>query len=261
MSYLEGKRILLTGAAGGMGEHYIRQMLTAGCHLVLTDLSADNLEQKVKAIKSSLAGTPGELLGLFASDLSSAEGCRDAYAKCLQITPGIDILINNAGIITYGDFHDVPAVKWQALINLNLLAPMHLTHLFLPSMLERSAGHIVFMCSVAGFVGTARGTPYSCSKFALRGFGMCLNKEIRKKGVYTTVIYPSWVKTTLLNSPEYGKEPVAKLPGILAENPERVVRGALRGISRKKLHVYPGLFAKGVYFASKFTPIVSNQAH
>jgi short-subunit dehydrogenase len=76
-----------------------------------------------------------------------------------------------------------------------------------------------------------------------------------------TIIYPSWVKTKLLESPEFGSAKVGRLSAILAENPAKVVAEAIRGIRRNKLHVRPGPFAKLVWHAAKARPIVSRQSH
>jgi len=261
MKSLANKKILITGAAGGLGQEYTRQLMELGSHLILTDLNEPALRKIADGVTASLSNAPGKILGVFESNLATKEGCEAAYRKCAEIDPMLDVLINNAGIITYGDFHEVPMDKWETLMNLNLLAPMHLTYKFLPGMVERKEGHIVFMSSVAGIVATSQGTPYTCSKFALRGFGMALYGELKKKGVDVTNIYPFWVQTPLLNSPSYGNTPIKKLPSIFADNPQKVIKEAICGIRKRKLHVYPGIYSKAVNFAAKFVPIVSSQAH
>ncbi|MFW6237131.1 MAG: SDR family NAD(P)-dependent oxidoreductase, partial [Desulfosudaceae bacterium] len=120
---------------------------------------------------------------------------------------------------------------------------------------------IVFMCSVAGFAATSLGTPYSASKFGLRGFAMALSGELKNKGVYVTIVYPSWVSTKLLASPDFGSAEVKPLPRIFAENPEKVIRASITGIRKNKHHVCPGLLAKLVWQGAKIRPIVSQQSH
>jgi len=90
------------------------------------------------------------------------------HRKCEAISRDVDILLNNAGIINYGYYHEIPPAKVDLLMSVNLLAPMRLTHLFLPRMVARRSGQIVFMCSVAGYIPTSLGTPYSASKFGIR---------------------------------------------------------------------------------------------
>jgi short-subunit dehydrogenase len=90
---------------------------------------------------------------------------------------------------------------------------------------------------------------------------MALSGELKGKGVDVTNIYPFWVKTNLLKSPEYGSAKINKLPSFFAGNPAKVIQEAIEGIRKRKLHVYPGMYAKIVFSASRWSPIVSKQAH
>jgi uncharacterized protein len=263
MKDLNGMTVLLTGAAGGIGKEYTRQLLELGCNLILTDLEGDRLATMAQETLECSQSSPGRILGLIEVDISHPQGCYDLHEKSKELASEVDILINNAGIITYGDFSDVPQEKWEILMQVNLLAPMRLTYNFLPDMIKRGRGHLVFMSSVAGFVATSQGTPYSSSKFGLRGFGMALSGELKDKGVNVTSVYPWWVKTDLLKAPEYGTTKIDKLPfpGLLVDRPEKVVREIIRGIRRDELHVYPGAYSKGAWFVSRIIPLVSRQAH
>ena len=263
MKDLGGMTVILTGAAGGIGKEYTKQLLELGCNLILTDLDADRLAAMARDILECSGSCRGTILGLVEVDISHPKGCQSLYERCSELSTEVDMLINNAGIITYGDFEDVPQEKWETLMQVNLLAPMGLTFHFLPDMIRRGKGHLVFMSSVAGFVATSQGTPYSCSKFGLRGFGMALCGELKDKGVNVTNVYPWWVKTDLLKSPEFGSAKIDKLPlpGLLVDSPEKVVRAIIRGIRKDKLHVYPGAYSKGSWYVSKIIPLVSRQAH
>jgi uncharacterized protein len=263
MKDLEGLNILITGAAGRIGREYVRQLLNLGCNLILTDLDGDRLAAMAREIIENSGPYCGGILGHIEVDISNPQGCRGLYERSRQLSGGVDMLINNAEIITYGDFQDVPQGQWENLMQVNLLAPMRLTFHFLPDMIRKGKGHLVFMSSVSGFVATSQGTPYSCSKFGLRGFGMGFSGELKDKGVDVTNIYPWWVKTDLLKSPEDGKTRIDRipLPGVLLDKPERVVREIIRGIRKGMIHVYPGIYAKLAYQASRWTPMVSCQAH
>ena len=261
MKSLDGKNILITGAAGGLGSEYTRQFLKLGAHLILTDIDEDIIKKTAENISKECANAPGEIAGAFGGDISTVEGCEAVHERCIEISKDIDILLNNAGIINYGCFHEIPPDKCELLMNVNLLAPMRLTHLFLPRMVERKSGHIVFMCSVAGYIATSFGTSYTTSKFGIRGFGMGLYGELKKLGVAVTNIYPSWVKTQILKSAEYGDSSgVGKLPDILTEKPEKVIRQAIKGIRKERLHVYPSHFSRTVWYGTRFWPIISKQA-
>jgi short-subunit dehydrogenase len=231
--------------------------LNLEAHIILADLN----ELALKTISEQYKNTPGNILGVVEADISGRRGCETLYRATKALAPHLDILINNAGIINYGYFWEIPYNRWEKLININLLAPMWLSQLFLPDMIESKSGHIVFMCSLAGIAATSLGTPYTTSKFGMRGFAMALSGEIKDKGLHTTIIYPSWVKTKLLNSPEFGSAQLKSLSSFLAEDPVKVVKESIKGIRKNKLHVYPGLFAKIISWVAKLRPLVSRQSH
>jgi len=257
MRSLQGKSVLVTGAAGGLGIEFSTQLIELGADLVLAGRNAPKLE---KAIKSLPPG-PGNILGAVISDISTTEGCQKLFEETTGITPEIDMLLLNAGIINYGEFKDIPNEHWENLMAVNLMAPMRLSRLFIPRMVERASGHIVFVCSLAGIAATALSAPYAASKFGMRGFAMSLSGELKDKGVTVTIVYPSWINTELLESPEFGKDRPGRIPPLLNEDPAKVARAAIRGIRKEKLHVCPSPFAKLTWCAAKLWPIVSRQAH
>ena len=254
MTYLYKKKIVLTGAAGGFGKEFIRQLLDKGADLILSDMDAQTLETR-----KTPSGSPGSILHVVEADLSSPEGCEKLYSDVKERAGDIDILINNAGMLTYGYFHDAPVESFYKLMQVNTLAPMHLSSLFAKDMLNRKSGHIVFLSSVAGFIPTSFETSYSVSKFAIRGFGMALYGEVAKMGISVTNIYPFWANTNILNSPSYGKKRAKRVPSLLIDSPEKVVTAAVKGIEKQKLHVYPGFFAKATWWINKVWPLIGSQ--
>lgn len=254
MTDLNGKKVLLTGAAGGFGGEFTRQLIQKGARLILSDINEQSLCPRM-----SMPGGPGGIIHTVCADLSSAEGCERLYASVKEAVGDIDILINNAGMLTYGHFHETPVDSFYKLMQVNTLAPMHLTSLFLSDMLKRKNGHIVFLSSVAGFVPTAFETSYSVSKFALRGFGMALSGELSKSGISVTNIYPFWADTNILNSPSYGNKRAKRVPSLFIDSSEKIIVEAIRGIEKGKLHVYPGFFAKATWWVNKFWPIIGKQ--
>lgn len=254
MTELNGKKVLLTGAAGGFGREFTRQLILKGARLILSDIDEQSL-----SFASTLPGASGSVIHTVCADLSSAQGCENLYSCVRKATGDIDILINNAGMLTYGHFHETPVDSFYKLMQVNTLAPMHLTSLFLTDMLKREKGHIVFLSSVAGFVPTAFETSYSVSKFALRGFGMALSGELPKSGISITNVYPFWADTNILNSPSYGNKRAKRVPSLFIDSSGKIVAEALRGIEKGKLHVYPGFFAKATWWLNKFLPIIGKQ--
>ena len=256
MNYFQDKKILISGAAGGFGGEFVRQLLIEGARLILTDIGRDVLARRAEEIQSSPGEKRGSVIAITASDLSSAGGREELYRFCRKEVGDIDILINNAGIISWGYFHEIPADRLHVLMEVNALAPMHLTRLFLPDMVRRGQGQVAFLSSVAGYIPTAFETSYSASKFAVRGFGMALSREVKKWGIGVTIIYPFFANTGMINTASVGSARVKKLSSIMVDSPAMVVRCALRGIRKRKLHVHPGFFSKITYQWTKCWPVV-----
>lgn len=254
---LKGKKILLTGATGGFGREFAKQLHELGAHLILSGRDKSKLDGL--ADHTGVSGAGGRIIGLIDANLSDRKGCEELYNRCLEITPEIDVLINNAGIIAYGGFHEVPLDTWERLMEINLLSTMRLTYLFLPAMLKRRQGHIVLMSSVAGFVGARRSTAYSASKFGMRGFGLSLHGEVHPKGIDVTVLYPFWADTPILQSDDYGSRPTGKVIKIVVDKAGDVVRESIQGIRKKKLSVYPGPTAKVIHVLNKFVQLTGSQ--
>ncbi|KJH69583.1 SDR family NAD(P)-dependent oxidoreductase, partial [Aliterella atlantica] len=161
MTELKDAVVLITGATGGFGQQLTRQLLMAGSRLILTDLDAVVLEQQRAAIGQEIS--TGEVLACLVADLSTAEGCDLLYKQVQVLNTPIDILINNAGIAVFGRMDEVPPEQWERLMQINLLAPMRLTSLFVADMIARRAGHIVNISSAAGWAAIAGLTHYSTS--------------------------------------------------------------------------------------------------
>jgi len=129
MKSLKGKTILLTGATGGFGKEFTRKLLDEGAKLILTSRN----EASLNALADEMRGKHlnGEIIALLRADISSFDGCNALFDKVSATGTKIDILINNAGILTYGHFHETPLDAWANLMQVNVLSVMHLTSCFL----------------------------------------------------------------------------------------------------------------------------------
>lgn len=248
MKSLDGQTIVLTGAAGGLGQEMTRQLLAAGARLILADLRREPLVAAAEAAARARPGAPGRVLGFVAADLAGAAGAEELHRQATAISPQIDMLINNAGLAALGRIDQIPPGQWERLMQVNLLAPMRLTALFLPQMVARRGGHIVNICSVAGLVGSRGFSAYSAAKFGLRGFTEALAGDLRGSGVDVTAIYPFFTRTPMLNVEQFGARRRVALPERLIYEPEFIIAELLRGVRARRLHVYPGRIAKQIHF-------------
>ena len=188
MNYFADKNILITGAASGMGRLMALEMGNLGGKLILLDIDASGLELVQKElVKRQISAKT------FQCDLSSKQDIYDTSSQVDQV----DILINNAGIVTGKNILDAPDVMIEKTFQVNILAHFWLVKSFLPGMLERNSGHIVTIASSGGLAAASKLTDYCSSKFAAIGFDESLRLELKKEGshVKTTVVCPFFVDT------------------------------------------------------------------
>ncbi len=263
MTDLNQAVVVLTGAAGGFGQELTRQLLQAGSRLILTDIEGANLDAGAAKISSEI--TTGEIIACIESDLSNREGCETLYHQVKALDIPIDILINNAGIGLLGRMDEVPPDKWERLMQVNLLAPMRLSSLFVADMIERRKGHIVNISSLAGWVALGGIAHYSTSKFALRGFSEGLFKEVKPYNVKVTAVYPFFSRTPILQSERYGTlaQGGEGFPDYLTTEPAKVMEKTIKAIVRNQLHVFPDTMGKSIHIIKQYFPrlfdLISNR--
>ncbi len=229
MSILADQRILLTGAAGGMGQILAEKLVDAGAKVALLDRNAEALNTLVARLGN----------GCFAvsADISSADGCRIAVSAIWNTMEGVDCLINLAGISSFCCFEEEETAHMEKVLQVNLLAPMYLTHALLPEMIKRKRGRIVNIGSVFGSIGFAWFTTYSASKFGLRGFSQALRRELRDTGVSVSYIAPRAVRTAINND---AVMQMGEATDMNMDEPEYVAEKIFAAIEAEKKEVYIG---------------------
>ncbi len=193
MLTLQGKVALVTGAGRGIGKAIALVLGRAGCRVILTARSHDQLEDVRREIESgngNAAAVP--------CDLTRDDEIEKLVGQSGQYFGAIDILINNAG---WGKRSSVVKAKTEDLdqtFRVNLRAPMLLAQSLLPAMIEKGEGAVINIGSVSGKSGEANGAAYSASKFGLIGFTQSLYEEVREHGIKVSVILPGFVDTPLI---------------------------------------------------------------
>lgn len=261
MNYYVGKTVLITGAYGGFGRQFISQLLCCGASLILSDVAIRDIADTLgpELVKKLPADWKKLLIAEISADLSTTEGCRELYDRCMKTGREIDIVVHNAGIAFLGTLMDIPSNLCEKVLAVNLLAVMQLNKLFVPDMMRRRSGHLIYLSSVAGFVATPFAIPYTMSKFGVRSLAMALHGEIKRYGIKTSIVYPFWAKTPIMKSQRFGDPPTRTMPDFFASDSDFVVRRALKGAARNVLHVCPGFFATFMWYAVRFWPIIAEQ--
>lgn len=257
MMNLQNKTILITGSTGGFGHEFAKQLYAKGNRLILTDLDSVKLEEQASALDGS-NGT-GEILGVFATDLSTAEGADALFAQ-VQTMP-VDVLINNAGLGLLGRHDEVPSKEWERMMQVNLLAPMRLCAHFTPQMIERGSGCIINISSIAGWVANTGLTAYAASKFGLRGFSETLATELAPHNIQVSVVCPYFSRTPILESPSYGsmaEQDAGQLDEVGISEPADVIAETIAQVEAGTLQIMPDRTAKILYRLKRYAPSLLN---
>ncbi len=185
--------VLITGGASGIGRQMALTFAKRGAVLVLWDIQQERLDQTVEEL--SQIG-PHQAHG-FICDISNREHVYETAARVKEAVGLVDILINNAGIVSGQSLLEIEDEKIEATFGVNTLSLFWTAKAFLPAMVERNHGHIVTIASSAGLVGVSKLTDYCASKWAAVGFDESLRMELREDapGVKTTVVCPFFIDT------------------------------------------------------------------
>lgn len=194
---LEGKRVLVTGGASGIGRAVATRFAAAGAEVLLVD--ANEVALRETAATFERAGTRVRTYVLDVTDTSRIKGLREEVTRDAG---RIDVLVNNAGLVYGGAFLDLPLEQHLTTYRVNTLGLVAMTHAFLPDLLEGPDGHVVNVASASGFIGLPFGATYASSKWAVLGFSESLALELELQGirhVHVTAICPSFVATGLFD--------------------------------------------------------------
>jgi short-subunit dehydrogenase len=213
---LGGRTALVTGASGGLGQAIARGLAARGADIVLSARQVDVLESL--AAETGGRAVPCDLADRLAVERLAAEA------------GPVDVLVANAGMSLAGRVERSSIDEIDRMLDVNLRAPVVLARLLCEGMAERGGGHIVFISSLSGKLGTPRTSLYAATKFGLRGFAQSLREDLRPKGVGVSTIFPGFIRDAGMFH-----DSGAKLPGYVGtKTPEDVARAVIRAIERDR---------------------------
>lgn len=230
---IDGSKVLLTGATGGLGQAIARAIADKGGELILTGRRLDVLEP----LASELSARS------LAVDLADAA----EIDRLLDEAGEVDVLIANAALPASGVLDSFSVQQIDRALDVNLRAPIVMARALAPQMVARGRGQLLFMSSLAGKTGTAGSSMYNATKFGLRGFAMALRAELHGTGVGVSAIFPGFIREAGMFA-----EAQVKLPfGVGTRSPEDVARATVQAIERNRgeVDVAPATLRFGSVFA------------
>jgi 3-oxoacyl-[acyl-carrier protein] reductase len=208
MTDLKNKNAFITGAGKGIGKAVAIALAKEGVNLILVSRTKSDIDQ----LAEETAKLGVKTLALSA-DVSDINSINSAAEKAIAEFKSIDILINSAGIASFGKFLELEPEAWERIIQVNLMGTYYTTRAIIPNMIERQTGDIINISSTAGLNGNALTSAYSASKFAVLGLTDSLMQEMRKHNIRVTALTPSTVATDM-----------AKDLNLTDGNPEKVMQ-------------------------------------
>jgi clavulanate-9-aldehyde reducatase len=189
---LDGKVAAITGASSGIGEATAMALSGAGAAVSLGARRKDRLDDLAKRISSD----GGRALPIEA-DIADQAQAESFLSRTARELGGLDILINNAGLMLLGPVEGADREEWRRMVDVNVLGLLYCTHAALPLMRERGGGHIVNLSSVAGRHAHFGSAVYNLTKFGVTGFSEALRQEALNSNIRVTVVEPGMVDTEL----------------------------------------------------------------
>jgi NADP-dependent 3-hydroxy acid dehydrogenase YdfG len=189
---LDGKRALVTGASSGIGEATAEALAAAGVSVALGARRRERIDKLAERIEKG-----GGVARAFEVDVSDEGAARGFVEGATAALGGLDILINNAGVMLLGPVEGADTEEWRRMVGVNVLGLLYCTHAALPIMRQAGGGHIVNVSSVAGRFANAGSAVYNVTKFGVTAFSEALRQEALEANIRVTVVEPGYVATEL----------------------------------------------------------------
>jgi short-subunit dehydrogenase len=202
MTAIRGAAAAVTGAASGIGRALALELAARGSDLAL----ADRDEAGLQAVAAEIAKANQRKVTVHRVDVSEPGQIADFARAATSAHPGLNIVVNNAGVALLGNFNEIDQAQMDWLMNINFWGVVHSTRAFLPHLARQPEAHIVNISSLFGIIAPPGQTAYAAAKFAVRGFSESLRHELQmaKSPVKLSVVHPGGVSTNIVRNSRTG---------------------------------------------------------
>lgn len=226
---------MITGGAGGIGVEVAHRLYAKGANVVLTDLD----EAKLAAIADELGG---DRVLVAVADVCDLTAMEKVAAQAVQRFGGIDVVVANAGLLTFGSVLQIDPATFKKLIDVNVLGVFHTVRAALPSVIERR-GYVLVVSSLAAYAASPAVTAYNASKAVVEHFANALRLEVAHRGVDVGSAHMSWIDTSMVNDQKSNlsafSEMLTRLPPPLrtVTSVQACGRAFVKGIERRSRRI------------------------
>jgi len=261
MTAIRGSACAVTGAASGIGRALALELAARGADLAL----ADRDEAGLQAVAAEIARTSPRKVSVHALDVSEPGQIAAFAQSSVAAHPGLNIVINNAGVALMGSFGEVDQAQMEWLMNINFWGVVHGTRAFLPHLATRPQAHIVNLSSIFGIIAPPGQTAYCAAKFAVRGFSESLRHELQMAGspVKLSVVHPGGVATNIARSSRSGvgmtdnarrAQSIERFDAMAKTTPAAAALRIIAGIEKNQPRILVGNDARFMDLLQRFRP-------
>ena len=269
MKTFQNKVSVVTGAGSGMGRYLALNLAQEGSDVVICDINQKALNETEDLIKAYNVSCSSLNL-----DLREKNNIDTLVEETISNHGKIDLLFNNAGVVTASPFLEMKESDWDWCNDLNYNSLVYCSRAFLPHLMKESESALVNTSSIFGIITTPNNTVYHATKFAVRGFTESLAMELRDDPIQINCVYPGHIGTNivldarfkkeiLLTNGEYAKDSNGKPLTVedvgstfreTGMNPNKAAKIILKGVMKNKRRIFVGLDAKVMEIAQRLSP-------
>jgi short-subunit dehydrogenase len=261
MTAIRGSAAAVTGAASGIGRALALELAARGCDLAL----ADRDEAGLQTLAAEIAKTHAQKVTVHRVDVSEPGQIAEFAQAAISAHPGLNIVVNNAGVALLGQFTEVDQAQMDWLMNINFWGVVHATRAFLPQLAQQREAHIVNVSSLFGIIAPPGQTAYAAAKFAVRGFSESLRHELQmaKSPVRLSVVHPGGVATNIVRNSRAGTgvtdnarraQSIERFDAVARTTPAAAALRIITGIEKNQPRILIGGDARFMDLLQRFRP-------
>ena len=261
MTAIRGASAAITGAASGIGRALALELAARGCDLAL----ADRDEAGLQSVAAEIAKTHPRKITPHRVDVADPAQIADYARAASAAHPGLNIVINNAGVALLGQFAEIDQAQMDWLFNINFWGVVHATRAFLPLLARQREAHIVNLSSIFGIVAPPGQSAYAAAKFAVRGFSESLRHELQaaKSPVRLSVVHPGGVLTNIARNSRAGTgvtdnarraQSIERFDAVAKTTPKAAAERIITGIEKNQPRILIGSDARLMDILQRLRP-------